>query len=82
MGRHRGPWEKGDQFDYQHNMSEARAKGKLYRGEGDYAADKWRRDAGEIRPAQSEGCGKATAVLLSLLGGVGWALSEVVSRVV
>ena len=39
-------------------------------------------DAGQIRPAQgnSESCGKATVILLSLLGGAAWGVSEVVSR--
>lgn len=82
MGKHRGQPDRGDSFDAQFNASKARGDRKREQGLGAYSADRYVQNAGQTRPAQgnSEGCGKATVVLLSLLGGAAWGVSEVVSR--
>lgn len=80
MGKHsRNP---GDDFDAQFNRSKARGDQKREQGRGIYSADRYLKDAGQVKQPKSndEGCGKATVVLLSLLGGAAWGLSEVVSR--
>lgn len=81
MGKHRGQPDRGDSFDAQFNRSKARADRKREQGLGAYSADRYVQDAGQVQPAQNgESCGKATVVLLSLLGGAAWGVSEVVSR--
>jgi len=81
MGKHRGQPDRGGDFDAQFNRSKARGDQKREQGRGIYSADKYLQDAGQVQPAQnSESCGKATVILLSLLGGAAWGVSEVVSR--
>jgi hypothetical protein len=82
MGKHRGQPDRGGDFDAQFNQSKARGDQKREQGRGIYSADKYLQDAGQVQPAQgnSESCGKATVILLSLLGGAAWGVSEVVSR--
>ena len=81
MGKHRGQPDRGESFDAQFNRSKSRGDQKREQGRGIYSADKYLQDAGQMKPAQnSESCGKATVVLLSLLGGAAWGVSEVVSR--
>lgn len=79
MARGKNP---GDDFDRQFGQSYNRAQGKAARGESHWSDDKVIRDAGQIRPSgqSDESCGKATVILLSLLGGAAWGVSEVVSR--
>jgi hypothetical protein len=81
MGKHRGQPDRGESFDAQFNRSKSRGDQKREQGRGIYSADKYLQDAGQVKPAQnSESCGTATVILLSLLGGAAWGVSEVVSR--
>lgn len=82
MGKHRGQPDRGDSFDAQFNASKARADRKREQGRGIYSADKYAQNAGQMKPPanSNESCGKATVILLSLLGGAAWGVSEVVSR--
>lgn len=81
MGKHRGQPDRGESFDAQFNRSKARGDRKREQGRGIYSADRYAQSAGQMKPAQnSESCGKATVILLSLLGGAAWGVSEVVSR--
>lgn len=74
----------GKDFDDQFDHFQKRAQGKRDRGEGYWADDKKMRDAGKMREpsGNEESCGKATVIMLGLLAGTGWALSEAVSRVI
>ena len=75
--------------DFNDQWKESRRKGqeKAARGESHWAQDKYleRINRQAQGPAHhggsSESCGKATVILLSLLGGIGWAVSETISRV-
>ena len=81
MGKHRGQPDRGESFDAQFNASKARGDRKREQGRGIYSADRYTQSAGQMKPAQNgESCGKATVILLSLLGGAAWGVSEVVSR--
>ena len=77
MGKHRGPWDKGDQFDSQHGYSEQRANAKRRNNQYPYDTPK----TPEITPAKSDSCLDKSVILLALLGGLAWAFSEIVSRV-
>lgn len=84
MGKHRGQPDRGDSFDAQFNASKARADRKREQGLGAYSADRYVQNAGQTRPSgqsNNESCGKATVLLLSLLGGVAWGLAEAAGRV-
>lgn len=83
MGKHRGQPDRGDSFDAQFNASKARADRKREQGLGAYSADRYVQNAGQMKPPANndEGCGKATVILLSLLGGAAWGLAEAAGRV-
>jgi basic membrane lipoprotein Med (substrate-binding protein (PBP1-ABC) superfamily) len=81
--------DKGRDFDNQWNASNAAGRRKAARGEGPWVDDAYLRRINNERQADrnaaqqrqnSESYGKATVILLSLLGGVAWGVSEVVSR--
>lgn len=84
MARRNDP---GKDFDDQWYASKRRGEYKASRGEGPWADDAYLRRNNErlgSGPAHhgggSESCGKATVLLLSLLGGLGWAFSEAAGR--
>lgn len=85
MARGKNP---GDDFDRQFDKSRRAGERKAARGEGPWADDAYLRRINNERQADrqaaqsnSESCGKATVILLSLLGGAAWGLAEAVGRV-
>lgn len=74
---------RGDDFDRQFNESFQRGQGKASRGESHWAEDKYlERLNAKPKPAHHAKDGDSCLVSgLALLGGLAWALSEIVSRI-
>ena len=83
MARLPGP---GKDFDDQWNDSRRRAFPKKSAGQGPWQADHASRNAGELREPQTGGkhskpSSDSCIIPLALLGGLGWALSELAGRI-
>lgn len=80
--------DPGRDFDQQFERNRRRGQERAARGEGAWADDKYLRKINEERAADraaagnSEGCGKATVLLLGTLGGVVWFLAEAAGKAV
>lgn len=78
----------GKDFDDQWNESRRRGQDKASRGESYWAQDKYlernneRLGSGPAHHAgERKSCGEKTVVLMAFLSGLGWAISETVSRI-
>jgi hypothetical protein len=77
----------GKDFDDQWNDSRRRGQEKARRGESHWSQDKYlernneRLGSGPAHHAGQKSCGEKTIVLMAFLSGLGWAISETVSRV-
>lgn len=80
--------DPGKDFDNQWDSSKRGGQEKASRGESHWAQDKYLERNNERlgrQPAHHAGenksCGEKTVILLAFLSGLGWAVSETVSRV-
>ena len=77
----------GKDFDDQWNDSARRGQERARRGEGPWEADKYleRINAkpvqGPKHAGEPKGCSDKAIALLAVLGGLAWALQEIVQRV-
>lgn len=83
MARGKNP---GDDFDAQYNANRRKGQDKASRGEGPWYDDKYRSDLNNRlgaggQPPEQKSCGEKTVVLLAMLSGVIWGVSEAVSRI-
>lgn len=73
--------DKGRDFDSQWDDSYRRAQGKAAKGQGPWSEDKYlERINARPKPAHHAKDGDSCVSALALLGGIAWAISEVISR--
>lgn len=80
------PEGPGEDFEKLWERHRREAEGKAARGESHWAADASIRNAGEIREPDRRGRhakpnSDSCITALTLLGGIGWALKEVIERI-
>ncbi len=78
--------DPGKDFDDQWDASKRVGDYKRARGEGAWAQDKYLERLNKqlsgppAHHAKKEGCADKSVILLALLGGLGWVISEVMQR--
>lgn len=78
--------DPGKDFDDQYNQSRRKGQEKAARGESHWSQDKYlerlnNQSAGPAHHAgESKGCSDKTVSILALLGGLAWAIQEIVQR--
>lgn len=80
------PEGPGKDFDDLWNRHRREAEGKAARGESHWAVDASIRNAGQMRepdsgPKHAKPNSDSCITALALLGGIGWALKEVIERI-